>query len=75
MGLTLVEKARLDENMKKEARALSFILEGVQPMIFAKISTSQTSKATWEIQESSYQGMAKVKTIKLLNLKKGILRI
>ena len=36
-------------------------------MIFANISTTKMSKAAWETLEKSYQGITKVKTIKLHN--------
>ncbi len=65
--LTVDEKAELEENCKKDAKAFAYIQQGVPPAIFAKISTANNAKEAWELLETSYQGAAKVKTIKLQN--------
>ena len=67
MALTIVKKEKIEENRKKYANALSLIQQGVQPVLFAKTSTAQTSKESSETLQTSYQGMTKVKTIKLQN--------
>lgn len=69
-ALTNAQKALLKENKIKNAKALNLIFLGVEPSIFPRIQACTKSKSAWDILETVYQGMAKVKTAKLQLLRR-----
>ena len=60
----------LKENMKKDNKALGLIQQGLNEAIFMKIASAAFSKMAWDILETSYQGVSKVKTVKLQDLRR-----
>ena len=63
--MSQAEKDLLKDNKKKDSKALFFILQGVHENIFPRIAAATRSKQAWDILQTSYQGMEKVKTVKL----------
>ena len=70
MALTSDERILLKENTKKDNKSLSLIQQGLTKTIFPKVSSSISSKKAWDTLETSYQGVSKVKTIKVHNLRR-----
>jgi hypothetical protein len=70
MALTNAEQILLKENRKKENKSLSLIQQGLTETIFLKVSSSVSSKKAWNTLETSYQGVSKVKTVKVQNLRR-----
>lgn len=68
MALTNVDKNLLKENKKKNNKALGFIQHGLIDIMFSKVSSAESSKKAWDILEACYQGVSKVKNVKLQNL-------
>ena len=68
-ALTNAQREKLRINRKKDAKALSLIQNGLDGSIFPKISAANFSKVAWDILESNYQGITKVKTVKLQTLR------
>jgi hypothetical protein len=60
----------LNENRKKDNKALGLIQQGLNESIFMNISSFASSNMAWNILETCYQGVSKVKTIKLQNLRR-----
>jgi hypothetical protein len=60
----------LKENRKKDKKALGLIQQGLNESIFMNISSVASSKMAWDILETCYQGVSKVKTVKLQNLRR-----
>lgn len=53
------------KNVRKDARTLLFIQQGVSKSIFPRIVGSKKSKATWELLKNEFQGSEKLISIKL----------
>jgi hypothetical protein len=70
MALTNVEWILLKENRKKDNKSLGLIQQGLTETIFLKVSSSVSSKQAWDTLETSYQGVSKVKTVKVQNLRR-----
>ena len=70
LDLTNVERVLLKENWKKDNKALGLIQQGLSESIFLKISSVESSKKAWDTLEMCYQGVAKVKNVKLQNLRR-----
>ena len=68
-ALTNAQTEQLRINRKKDAKALSLIPNGLDGSIFPKILGANFSKVAWDILESNYQSITKVKTIKLQTLR------
>lgn len=68
--LTQAEKDLLKDNRKKDSKALFFILQGVHERIFPRIATTTRSRKVWDILQTTYQGMDKVKITKLKILRR-----
>ena len=68
LALTNVERVLLKENRKKDNKALGLIQQGLSESIFPKISSVESSKKAWDTLETCYQGVTKVKNVKLQNL-------
>ena len=70
LDLTNVECVLLKENRKKDNKALGLIQQGLSESIFPKISSAEYSKKSWDTLEMCYQGVTKVKNVKLQNLRR-----
>ena len=68
--MTNAERVLLKENRKKNNKALSVIQQGLSESIFPKISSVESSKKAWDTLEMCYQGVTKVKNVKLQNLRR-----
>lgn len=55
---------------KKDMRALFIIHQCVNPANFEKIAAAKTSKEAWDILNKSYDGVAKLKKVKLQTLRR-----
>ncbi|XP_074323653.1 uncharacterized protein LOC141660557 [Apium graveolens] len=64
-ALSNAEKMILKETRKKEKKALYTIIQGVDESTFEKISNAKTAKDAWEILQKSFQGVEKVKKVRL----------
>ena len=62
------QKNNLIDNNNKDAKTLYLIQNGLDESIFPSISTTRFSKIVWNILETNYQGITKVKEIKLQTL-------
>ncbi|XP_057855102.1 uncharacterized protein LOC131064830 [Cryptomeria japonica] len=69
-ALTQVEKDLLKENKKKDSKALFLIFQVVNESIFPRIQAATKSKQAWDILQTAYQGMEKVKIAKLQMLRR-----
>ena len=65
LALSNADCVLLNENRKKDNKALGLIQQGLNESIFMKISSATSSKMAWNILETCYQGVSKVKTVKL----------
>ncbi|XP_074337616.1 uncharacterized protein LOC141674811 [Apium graveolens] len=64
-ALSNAEKMILKETRKKDKKALYTIIQGVDESTFEKISNAKTAKDAWEILQKSFQGVEKVKKVRL----------
>ena len=71
LALSNADRALLKENRKKDNKALGLIQQGLNESIFTKISSAASSKMAWDILETCYQGVSKVRTVKLQNLRRN----
>ena len=63
--LTVDQKNELKENRKKDINAFQIIQQGLDDTVLARINGATTVKKAWEILETTYQGISKVKVFKL----------
>jgi hypothetical protein len=70
LALSNADHVLLKENRKKHKKALGLIQQGLNESIFMKIYSATSSKMAWDILETCYQGVSKVKTVKLQNLRR-----
>ena len=70
LALTNAERVLLKENQKKDNKSLGLVQQGLSESIFLKISNSEFSKKAWDTLETCYQGVTKVKNVKLQNLRR-----
>ena len=68
-ALTNAQKNQLKEHRNKDAKTLHLIQNALDDTIFPKISVMEFSTTTCDIFETNYQGIIKVKTVKLQNLR------
>ncbi|XP_074374846.1 uncharacterized protein LOC141715635 [Apium graveolens] len=64
-ALSIAEKMILKETRKKDKKALYTIIQRVDESTFEKISNVKTAKDAWEILQKSFQGVEKVKKVRL----------
>ncbi|XP_074374735.1 uncharacterized protein LOC141715153 [Apium graveolens] len=64
-ALSNAEKMILKETRKKDKKALYTIIQGVDESTFEKISNAKMVKDAWEILQKSFQGVEKVKKVRL----------
>ena len=65
LALSNVDHVFLKENRKKDNKTLGLIQQGLNESIFMKIASATSSKMAWDILETCYQGVSKVRTVKL----------
>ena len=70
LALSNADRVLLKENRKKDNKDLRLIKKGLNESIFMKIASAASSKMAWDIHETCYQGVSKVKTVKLQNLRR-----
>ena len=64
MALTNAKQILLKENRKKDNKSLDLIQQGLNETIFLKVSSSVSSKQSWDTPGTRYQGVSKVKTLR-----------
>ena len=64
-ALSNAEKTVLKDSRKKDQKALYMIFQGVDESAFEKISQAKRAKDAWEILQKSFQGVEKVKKVRL----------
>eukprot|EP00253_Pinus_taeda_P019205 PITA_19205 len=69
-ALSQQEKDVLRGNKKKDSKALFYIFQAVHESIFPRVAAATKSNQAWDILQTAYQGMAKVKTSKLQMLRR-----
>ena len=70
LALSNVECVMLKKNRKKDNKSLGLIQQSLSESIFLKISSVESSKKSWDTLETCYQGVTKVKNVKLQNLRR-----
>jgi hypothetical protein len=65
MALTNAERILLKEKINKDNKALDLIQQGLIEIIFPKVSNVVSSNKYRDTLETSYQGVSKVKTVKV----------
>lgn len=68
-NLTPAQLTELRENRKKDRKALYFIYQSVDEVIFERISASTSAKEAWDTLYTSYRGEEKVKLVRLQTLR------
>ena len=66
--LSQVQRDSLREN-RKDKKALYFLYQAVDEIVFEKISGATLAKAAWELLQKSYKGDEKVKSVRLQTLR------
>jgi len=69
-ALSNAQRNLLKENKIKSTKVLNLIFLGVEPSIFPRIQGYTRVKPTWDMLETVYQGLAKVKIAKLQSLRR-----
>ncbi|XP_039143968.1 uncharacterized protein LOC120281110 [Dioscorea cayenensis subsp. rotundata] len=60
--------ARLNESMKKDAKALFLIQQALDPRVLIRISEAKTAKEAWDIIKTEFQGDPSTLTVELHSL-------
>ena len=68
-NLTPQQLQELKETRKKDKKALFFIYQAVDEVIFERISTVTSAKEAWDTLHFSYKGNDKVKMMRLQSLR------
>eukprot|EP00253_Pinus_taeda_P016759 PITA_16759 len=71
-ALSQVERDLLRDNKKNDSKAPFYIFQAVHESIFPRVVAATKSKKAWDTLQLAYQGMEKVKTIKLQMLRRDI---
>ena len=71
-GLNDQQLKSLKEHRKKDARALSYIQQGVSPDIFSRIMGADSAMEAWEILQKEFKGNVKVKNVTLQTLRREL---
>ncbi|GKC26312.1 integrase [Tanacetum coccineum] len=67
---TSVDETGRRESMKKDAKALFFIQQAVDEMIFSRIAAANSAKEAWDTLKTEYEGSTKEITVKLQFLRR-----
>eukprot|EP00253_Pinus_taeda_P030419 PITA_30419 len=68
--LTPAKKDLLKSNRKKDSKARVLLYLAVDQSVFPRLAAAKTSNEAWETLKTAYQGMEKVKTVKLQLLRR-----
>ncbi|KAL5706857.1 hypothetical protein ACHQM5_024970 [Ranunculus cassubicifolius] len=68
--MSIGDMAKMKEHVKKDAKALLLIQEGVTKTIFPRIINAKTSKEAWDILDKEFRGSKQIKTVKLQSLRR-----
>ncbi|KAL5806123.1 hypothetical protein ACOSQ4_028856 [Xanthoceras sorbifolium] len=68
-ALSQTQRDNLRENRKKDKKALFFLYQAVDEIVFERISSATTAKDAWEMLQKSYKGDEKVKSVRLQTLR------
>ncbi|KAL5718443.1 hypothetical protein ACHQM5_011344 [Ranunculus cassubicifolius] len=68
--MSVADLAKWKEHVKKDAKALLLIQEGVTKTIFPRIINAKTSKEAWDILDKEFRGSKQIKTVKLQSLRR-----
>ncbi|XP_059295372.1 uncharacterized protein LOC132048691 [Lycium ferocissimum] len=66
----LDEENRLQDNKKKDAKALVIIQQAIHDSVFSWIAVATTSKQGWSIVQKEFQGDSKVIVVRLQSLRR-----
>jgi hypothetical protein len=69
-SFTQAKKDVLKDQRKKDGNALFYIHQAMHESILLRVASSNQAKEAWDILQTSYQGMDKVKTAKLQILRR-----
>ncbi|XP_019435960.1 PREDICTED: uncharacterized protein LOC109342429 [Lupinus angustifolius] len=69
-GATEAQRATYKEAKKKDCKALFLLHQCVDGANYEKINGVETAKQAWDSLEKSYEGMAKIKKVKLQHLRR-----
>ncbi|CAL0328322.1 unnamed protein product [Lupinus luteus] len=64
------QRTMYNEAKKKDDKALFLIYQGVDAANYEKLNGAETAKQAWDSLEKSYEGIAKIKKVKLQNLRR-----
>ncbi|XP_019432534.1 PREDICTED: uncharacterized protein LOC109339535 [Lupinus angustifolius] len=69
-GATEAQRTMYNEAEKKDCKTLFLIYQGVDAANYEKINGAETAKQAWDSLEKCYEGVAKIKKVKLQNLRR-----
>ncbi|GAV61453.1 DUF4219 domain-containing protein/UBN2 domain-containing protein [Cephalotus follicularis] len=64
-ALTQAQLTELKDNKKKDKKALFFIFQAVDEVIFERISSTNSAKEAWDTLNAAYKGEDKIKLVRL----------
>ncbi|GAV84464.1 DUF4219 domain-containing protein/UBN2 domain-containing protein [Cephalotus follicularis] len=64
-ALTQAQLTELKDNLKKDKKALFFIFQDVDEVIFERISSVNSAKEAWDTLYAAYKGEDKIKLVRL----------
>ncbi|XP_058008790.1 uncharacterized protein LOC110632040 isoform X1 [Hevea brasiliensis] len=67
---TIAEMKKQKEDSTKNFKVLSFLHSAVDDSIFPRIMGATTTKSAWDALQEEFQGLEKVRAVKLLNLRR-----
>lgn len=68
--LTAAQRIELEEKIKKDAKALSMIQQGVDDSVFPQIMGAETSKEAWNVLQKEFQGSNQAIAVKVQALRR-----
>ncbi|GAV61780.1 UBN2 domain-containing protein [Cephalotus follicularis] len=68
-ALTQAQLTELKDNKKKDKKALFFIFQAVDLVIFESISSANSAKEAWDTLYAAYKGEDKIKLVRLQTLR------
>lgn len=70
MNATVNEFKKYDELVTRSPRALTCIHSGLTDVMFTRIMTCETTKEAWDKLKEEFEGNNRVKSVRLLALKR-----